>query len=348
MHIVVVGGGSAGHVLPARPIIQHYLDQGAQVSFIGTGSGLEADLVQDLGISFYPITAGKLRRYLSWANVVDVFKVLLGIVQALALVLRLRPTVVFSKGGFVSLPVVFAAWCCRVPVVAHESDLSPGLANRLVKPFVRTFCVSFAATHIGGVRVVHTGTPIRTEILQGDAIKGREHLKIDEVKPLMVVTGGSLGADRLNGVVFDAMENLCEHYYVLHVVGHGKATPHHFDNYTQLEYVDQGWGDILAAADVVVSRAGANALFEFFALRKKCILVPLSMAASRGDQIENANYAERAGLAVVIREEAFDPTTLTQGLEQLRSRAADYTEALGGFTLPDATATIVAEIDKLA
>ena len=348
MRLLVVGGGSAGHVLPARPIMQHYLGQGDEVIFVGTRSGLEEGLVDDLQVAFHGISAGKLRRYLSWQNLVDVMRVVLGIFESLFLLARLRPKVIFSKGGFVSFPVVLAAWLWRVPVVAHESDYSPGLANRLVRPFVDTFCVSFEETRVTGHRrVVHSGTPIRNEILQGDAEAGRKLLGLDEDKLLLVVTGGSLGADALNRVVRASLDVLLEEYYVVHVVGKGKHIALDKPGYLQFEYVGDGWGDILAAADRVVSRAGANALFELFALRKLCLLVPLSQVASRGDQLENAVFAAQAGLAVVVEEDALDASSLVESLASLVSKESEIRARLQAFVLPDATATIVREIDAL-
>jgi UDP-N-acetylglucosamine--N-acetylmuramyl-(pentapeptide) pyrophosphoryl-undecaprenol N-acetylglucosamine transferase len=348
MRVLVVGGGSAGHVLPARPVMQHYLDQGDEVIFVGTRSGLEESLVEDLQVSFHGISAGKLRRYLSWQNLIDTMRVALGVVESIILLARVRPNVVFSKGGFVSFPVVLAAWLWRVPVVAHESDFSPGLANRLVRPFVKTFCVSFKETEVAGhSRVVHSGTPIRSEILKGDAEAGRKLLGVDEAKPLLVITGGSLGADALNTIVRASLDVLLEEYYVVHVVGKGKSTSLDKLGYLQFEYVGEGWGDILAAADRVISRAGANALFELFALRKLCLLVPLSQVASRGDQLENAVFAAQEGLAVVIEEDALDAESLAESLEVLVNKESEIRARLQAFVLPDAAATIVSEIDAL-
>lgn len=349
MHLLVVGGGSAGHVLPAVPVMQHFLAQGAKVSFVGTRTGLEQRLVADLAVDFHAITAGKLRRYFSLENLIDLFRVIGGVLQALLLLGRLRPDVVFSKGGFVSFPVVFAAWVWRVPVVAHESDLSPGLANRLVRPFVNTFCVSFIDTRISGnVRQVHSGTPLRAEIMQGDAQRGRAALGVSADQPLLVVTGGSLGADHLNTVVREALPGLLATYQVVHVVGAGKQLHLNQPGYIELEYVDRGWGDILAAADIVISRAGANALFELIALRKLCLLVPLSDAVSRGDQLENAAYAEAQGLAMVAEQEQLTPASLCQALADLEAQRVAVQGRLARFPLPPAAEVISAEIETLA
>ena len=346
--LLVVGGGTAGHVIPALPVIEHCLAAGWQATFVGTHSGLEEGLVKHLPIEFRAIQSGKLRRYWSWQNVTDVLRVLVAILQALGLMLRNRPDVVFSKGGFVSFPVVFAAWLLRIPVVAHESDLSPGLANRLCAPFIRTLCVSFAAT-VAAVanpkRVVHTGTPVRQELLQGDAARGREALGLTEDgPPLLVITGGSLGAENLNRVVLDAAPELAQDFRVFHVCGAGKTSDVSIPGYEQVEYVGAGWGDILAAADVVVSRAGANALFELLALRKLNLLVPLTAQVSRGDQLENAEFARAAGLSLVVQEADLTVQSLQQALAELRSQAPTMRTALEGFETPDAARAIADEL----
>ena len=350
-HVLVVGGGSAGHVIPALPVIELLQQQGLTVSFVGTKSGLEEQLTIASGVDFYAISAGKLRRYWSWQNVTDVFRILLGIIQALLLVMRLKPDVVFSKGGFVSFPVALAAWLCRVPVVAHESDLTPGLANRLVLPFVKTLCLSFAQTaavssaQLGRAHVVVTGTPLRHEITSGDASRGRALLGLTPAdKPLLVVTGGSLGADALNAAVRAALPELTQHYVVLHVCGPGKRQAQEMAGYVQREYIDQGWGDLLAAADVVLSRAGANALFELLSLSKLNILVPLSAAASRGDQIDNARVAADSGYSVVLSEADLTPETLLAALMDLEENHDQYAAALARFEHPQAAPAIVREI----
>ena len=346
---MVVGGGTAGHVLPALPVIEAMQRQGVEVSFIGTHSGLEQNLLDGSDVTFYAISAGKLRRYVSWDNFFDLFRIVWGVVQAYFLIGKIRPAVVFSKGGFVSFPVAFAAWLRRVPVVAHESDITPGLANRLLLPFIRSLCVSFPETNIRhtNVKVIHTGTPVRQDIVQGQAERGLQLLGLDKAKPLLIVTGGSLGAQALNAAVRRALPQLLERFYVLHVCGSGKQESITQPCYLQREYVTHGWGDMLAAAEVVVSRAGANALFEWLTIRKRNLLVPLPGNTSRGDQIENAAYAQAAGYSVVIRQEALDTAALLEGLETLMNEAARFDVALQRFEVPDATAAIVNELNRV-
>ena len=348
--IVIVGGGSAGHVLPALPVADELIKKQWQVHFVGTHSGLEEKLLGDRAITFHSVSAGKLRRYFSWQNFSDVIRIFLGIVQAMFLLRRIRPHVIFSKGGFVSFPVVFAGWLLRIPVVAHESDLTPGLANRLVMPFVSTLCSSFADTRFAGFkgRVVNTGTPVREDLLNGDAAAGRLFLGVENGLPILLVTGGSLGAEALNAIVRASLPELCASYFVVHVCGPGKAKNLRQPGYLELEYVDAGWGDMLAAADIVVSRAGANALFEFWALKKLTLLVPLSGAASRGDQLANAAYAKAQGLSEVVAEEDLGTEQLLIALKTLRDNAPQYQQTLGGVTALKASDSLVAELEAVA
>ena len=348
MHVLVVGGGSAGHVLPAVPVIQACLARGDEVTFVGTRTGLEEDLVKDLPITFYGISAGKLRRYFSWQNFTDVLRIGRGVIQSLALLRRVKPQVVFSKGGFVSFPVVVAAWLLRVPVVAHESDLTPGLANRLITPFAARLCTSFPVQMDASAKVVHTGTPLRDEILNGDVERGRSFLGVSAEQPILLVTGGSLGAERLNEAVHAALEKLTVSFFVVHICGPGKTIAHADQNYLQLEYVREGWGDIIAAADLVVSRAGANALFEWLALAKVHLLVPLSAAVSRGDQVENAQFAAKQGLSEVLAEEALTPEGLFNAVHALYTERESYRSRMQELALPDATTAIIEQLDAVA
>lgn len=347
--IAVVGGGSAGHVVPALPVIDELLNRQWQIHFIGTRSGLEERLLDGRQITFHGIAAGKLRRYLDWQNVTDIARILLAVVESLLLLRRIQPKVLFSKGGFVSLPPVFAAWLLRIPVVAHESDLTPGLANRLAAPFVKTFCTSFADTGLGHFRgrVKHTGTPIRPELVAGDGAKGRNTFALGN-KEILLVTGGSLGADKLNQVVREALPELLQQYTVVHICGPGKVSGKAQPGYMEFEYVVDGWADLLDAADVVLSRAGANALFELLTLGKLNLLVPLSAAASRGDQIANAAYAEQQGYSQVLQESDLSSQSLCQALQSLRDDQQSYESKLAQFQKLPTIGLLVDEIESLA
>ncbi len=348
--LVVTGGGTAGHVVPALPVMQAFIDRGARVDFIGSGSEFERTLIADLEATYHGIAAGKLRRYFSLENLLDAFKVLFGMLQALLLIGRLRPSVVFSKGGFVSFPVAFAAWCWRVPVVAHESDLTPGLANRLAMPFVKSLCTNFPATkpqRFAG-ELVYTGTPVRPELMAGDAAAGRQLIGASAEQPVIVVTGGSLGADRINATVREGAAALCERAMVVHVCGPGKVVPLDQPGYHPFEYVRAEWGDLLAAATIVVSRAGANTLYELLCLRKPNLLIPLSRKASRGDQIENAAWAEAEGFSHVLPEEALTPASLIAAVDEILAETGSESGKIAAFQPPDSVGLIVAAIERAA
>ena len=346
---VVTGGGSAGHVVPALPVIEALLADGWEVSYIGSPTGLEERLVAPLGIAYDSVRSGKLRRYFSLANAVDALRVPWGVLQALRILWRRKPDVVFSKGGFVAFPTVVAAWLLRIPVVAHESDLSPGLANRLSLPFLKTLCVTFSATQANRAQVVWTGTPVRQALTQGDRGKGFAAAGFSGTRPVIVIVGGSLGATRLNAVADAARPQLTATFDVLHVRGAGNLDPGaDAAGYAQREFVADGWGDILAAAAVVVSRAGANALFELLCLGKPNLLVPLPATASRGDQIENAAYAERLGYSVVIQDAELNAAGLVAAVSTLYRDRAVWRRALARFQPPDSVPLITAQLDAAA
>ena len=342
-HLLCTGGGTAGHVLPTLPVIERVLAQGGQVSYIGSRSGLEKRLLQGVDLSYFGISSGKLRRYFSWSNVTDLFRIVAGVFQALLLLRQLRPDVVFSKGGFVSFPVVLAAWLLRIPTVAHESDISPGLANRMAMPFLHTLCLNFDATRAGSFRghPLLTGTPLRADLLAGDRERGRRLLGVATGRPVLLVTGGSLGADAINETLRAALPKLLERFEVVHVCGPGKAVAVQREGYHQYEYVTQEWGDLLAAADLVVSRAGANTLYELLALGKPSLLIPLSLRVSRGDQIENAAYAQAQGFGSVLAEDDLNPENLLDAVSSAWRELPFTRERLANFRPLDAATLIV-------
>ncbi len=334
---VFVGGGTAGHVLPALPVIRSLQESGVDVVYIGSVGGQEQHYLQSArDVRFFGIASGKLRRYWSWRNLTDIFGVLRGIWQSLRLLGRLRPGVIFSKGGSLSFPVVLAGWLRGIPIVAHESDLSPGLANRLAMPFLHTLCTGFPMQRPRRLRgaFVHTGLPVRPELLAGSRASGRALLCAPAGRPVVLVTGGSLGADALNRVVAAAAPKLVATCCLAHVCGPGKCPGLELPGYHQFEYVESHWGDLLAAADLVVSRAGANTLFELLTLGKPNLLIPLPAKASRGDQLENAAYAQRAGFSQVIQQEELDAGTLTSAVNTMLAEREAWLGRLARFEAP--------------
>ena len=319
MRVVFTGGGTAGHVNPNLAVIEVLRAQAIEVSYVGSYDGVERAMVEAQGIDYFAVRSGKLRRYFSWKNFTDPLNLLWGIGQSYWILRRLRPNVLFSKGGFVALPVVIAAWLNRIPVIAHESDLTPGLANRLSLPFVNVLCMTFDKGAIGGSKIKLTGTPIRRQLLQGVAERGLAYCGFDASLPCLLVMGGSQGARCLNDCVRMALPELTQHYQVIHLCGRGHVdvTLNATSHYRQFEYVDAELADLLAASHLVLSRAGANAVCEILACAKPHVLVPLSRRFSRGDQIENARYFEQKGVSVVLDEEALTPSRLLAALHQV-------------------------------
>ena len=349
--VLFTGGGSAGHVVPCLPLMEALRARAVAVFFVGSRSGLEERLVAPLDVRFFGIDTGKLRRYWSIENLLDVARIARGLVQAWRVLRRVHPDVVFSKGGFVSFPTVVAAWLQRIPVVAHESDLTPGLANRLALPFVTVVATTFAETRISrrSVQQVHTGTPVRRELRDGSAARGRAFVGAGDVRPVLLAVGGSLGAEALNRAVRDALPRLRERFHMVHVCGPGRLEPRldGVAHYTQLEYVSAEWGDVLACADVVVSRAGANTLYELVTLGKPNVLVPLSLRASRGDQLDNARYAERRGWSRVLDEDTLTPERLQAVVEETLTHRERHEKAMAEAGLADATPALLAEIERV-
>lgn len=349
--LVFTGGGTAGHVLPVEPLIRRFDELGWDVHFIGSKSGLEARLLEGAPASCHEITCGKLRRYFSLENFVDALRVPVGVLQAWWLLRRVRPRLVFSKGGYVSFPVVVAAWLRRIPVIVHESDHSAGLANRMALPFARLVCTNFedTLTHTG--KQVHwTGMPLRGALLEGDAEAGRTLCRAPEGKPVVVVVGGSLGSAKLNQAVRDALFELTPVAHLVHVCGEGQVD-HALDGiegYQQFPYLSEPWGDVLAAADLVVGRAGATILSELLALGIPSLLIPLGKSASRGEQIDNARYAERQGFARVLDEDHLSGTELAQAVTEMLGDLGAWKSRLSSYRAPNASEKIEALIRQVA
>ncbi|MBN2036634.1 MAG: undecaprenyldiphospho-muramoylpentapeptide beta-N-acetylglucosaminyltransferase [Chitinispirillaceae bacterium] len=314
--ILLTGGGTAGHVTPNLALLPSLQKRGFVVSYIGSAAGIERELIGREGIPFYSIPAGKLRRYADLRNVTDIARIKLGFLQSLLLVRRIKPSVLFSKGGFVSCPVVWACWFLRVPVIIHESDISPGLANRLSLPFAKKICYSFpeTAAHLPRGKAVHTGIPFREALLKGDSAKGRAWCGFTNARPVIMVIGGSLGSQAVNACARESLDKLLEEFNVCHICGKGNLADEHRPGYAQFEYVNEELAHLFATADVVISRAGATALFEIAALRKPSLLVPLPRSASRGDQILNAQSFEKQGFSRVLLQENMTPEALVKNV----------------------------------
>lgn len=345
--IILTGGGSAGHVTPNLALLPQLLAEGIEVHYIGTADGIERTILSERkDVTYHIISSGKLRRYFSWKNFTDPFRVMRGLFQARRVMREVKPAAVFSKGGFVSVPVVIAAHGKHIPVVTHESDYTPGLANKINAKFADKICVTFEDTlaHVGA-KGVHTGTPIRPELYQEDKERGLAFLGFDDKKPVLLIMGGSLGASVVNDAVRAALPKLLISYDIVHLCGKGKVEERlNQPGYRQFEYVNEELPDVLAATDVVVSRAGANAVFEFLALSKPALLIPLPRSASRGDQILNAGYFARKGFAMVLEQESLTPETLLDAVNDLYDRRLSFIATMSAEPLADGTDEVLAVI----
>lgn len=323
---VMAGGGTGGHIFPALAVADALLEgDGESVAWIGSRSRSDRRLVEGRGIPYFAIPAGKLRRYFSLRNALDVFNIAGGVLASLAILLRLRPEVLFSKGGFVSVPPALAAWLLRIPVVSHECDLTPGLATRINALLSRAVLVSFPETvpclGRASARAVVTGNPVRSSIVRGDRIQGRRMLGVPDGRPVLLVTGGSLGAQALNAAVASCRDGLTERCFVVHQRGRHPG-PERAPGYFSAPFFSAEYPDLLAAADLVVCRAGANNLSELAALGKPALLVPLPLGSSRGDQIANAAHHAQAGAAEILPQSRLDGRSLLAAVDGLLSDPA--------------------------
>ncbi len=349
--IVLTGGGTLGHVTPHLALIPHLQEAGYEIHYIGSENGMEAPRMRAVpGMTYHAVKSGKLRRYHSWQNFTDPFRVLAGAFQSARLMGQIRPDVVFSKGGFVAVPVVFGAWLHRIPVLCHESDLTPGLANKLCKPFARRFATTFPeCAEALGPKAEMTGTPLRPDLFRGIREKGLKLFGFSGEKPVLLMMGGSSGAQRVNAALREAIPALTKHFDIAHLCGKGNldksldGTP----GYAQIEFLDADLPDALACADLVLSRAGANALCEFQALGRPMLLIPYPKDASRGDQILNARSLEKRGLCHVLLQENMTAETLTEALESTWEDRDRLTEALRSAPPADGTRRVLELIEEI-
>jgi UDP-N-acetylglucosamine--N-acetylmuramyl-(pentapeptide) pyrophosphoryl-undecaprenol N-acetylglucosamine transferase len=330
--IVLTGGGSSGHVTPNIVIIPKLQQFGYSVHYIGSKNGMERGLIEKENIPYHGINAGKLRRYIDLKNITDIFRVMDGFRQSLSILRKLKPDIVFSKGGFVSCPVVWASWVLRIPIVIHESDMTPGLTNRLSMPFANKVCYTFPESkeHMPKDKGVLTGIPIREYLLQGDKNIGRNICGLSSIKPVLMVIGGSQGSENINKVIRSSLNVLLKDFQICHICGKGNINTAYegVKEYKQFEYINEEQPHIFALADLVISRAGATTLFEILALKKPNLLIPLSKNASRGDQILNATSFEKQRFSCVLMEEKLTEETLVNGIKELYQQKEKYIGAM--------------------
>lgn len=350
--IVLTGGGTAGHVTPNIALLPRLKELGYDIHYIGSYNGIEKKLIEDCGIPYYGISSGKLRRYFDIKNFSDPFKVLKGYGQARRLLKKLKPDVVFSKGGFVSVPVLFAAKHRRIPAIIHESDITPGLANKLAIPNAYKVCCNFPETlkYLPEDKAVLTGSPIRSQLLSGNRQQAIDYCHLTGTKPVILVIGGSTGSQFINEIVRNILPELLKTYEVIHLCGKGNLDKslHGTSGYAQFEYANQELSDMFALADMVISRAGANAICELLALHKPNILIPLSANASRGDQILNARSFKQQGFSMVIEEEQLSNTVLLDAVQNLYKNRSQYISAMTASKQLNSIETVIQLIEEAA
>ncbi|MBQ8559798.1 MAG: undecaprenyldiphospho-muramoylpentapeptide beta-N-acetylglucosaminyltransferase [Tyzzerella sp.] len=350
--IILTGGGTAGHVTPNIALLPRLKELGYDIHYIGSYTGIEKELIEQFGIPYHGISSGKLRRYFSVQNFTDPFRVLKGFGEANKLIKSLKPDVIFSKGGFVSVPVVMAGKKCHVPTIIHESDMTPGLANKLSIPSATKVCCNFPETleHLPKEKAVLTGSPIRQELLSGSKEAALAFCGLTPDKPVILIVGGSLGSVAVNNAVRAILPELLKEFQVIHLCGKGKTDESlkNLKGYVQFEYIKQELKDLFALCDIVISRAGANAICELLALHKPNLLIPLSANASRGDQILNARSFERQGFSVVLEEEELNNQVLLDAIHKLYDKRDAYISAMKQSSQQDSINTIVGLIENAA
>lgn len=343
--IVLTGGGTAGHVTPNIALLPYLKESGFEISYIGSYDGIEKKLITDFDIPYYGIATGKFRRYLDIKNLTDPFRVMKGFSEARKYLKKIKPDIIFSKGGFVSVPVVRAAASLHIPCIIHESDMTPGLANKLCIPVAKKVCCNFPETlsMLPKDKAVLTGSPIRDELKKGDKLAALDMCKFTANKPIIMVIGGSLGAASINQAVRDALPKLLHDFQIVHICGKDKIDNMllHKEGYIQFEYVKSELKDLFAMADVVISRAGANSICELLALKKPNLLIPLSASSSRGDQILNAKSFESQGYSMVIDDDYLSADLLAEKITELYFTRQTYIDAMSRSNQLNSVKTIM-------
>ncbi|HET6871518.1 MAG TPA: undecaprenyldiphospho-muramoylpentapeptide beta-N-acetylglucosaminyltransferase [Sporolactobacillaceae bacterium] len=349
--IILTGGGSAGHVTVNLALIPKLLEEGWAIEYIGSKEGIEKQLIQHVdGVQYHAISTGKLRRYFDWKNFKDPFKVVKGIYQSYRILKKAKPKILFSKGGFVSVPVILAARLAKVPSIIHESDLTPGLANKIAMPFANQICVTFPETLalLKDKSAVHVGAIVRQSLFHGDREEGLRFCGFHPNQPILLIMGGSLGAKKINEAVRRNLDFLLQHFQIVHLCGKGNVdTAITREGYKQFEYVGEELPHLLKMATIIISRAGSNALFEFLSLQKPMLLIPLPKSSSRGDQIDNAQSFKKAGFADVLYEETIEQEFVERVMRLYKERF-DYIDRMKTESLRNGIDQVLAMIDEAA
>ncbi|PFR52198.1 undecaprenyldiphospho-muramoylpentapeptide beta-N-acetylglucosaminyltransferase [Bacillus cereus] len=330
--ILFTGGGTAGHVMINIVLIPKFMEKGWGVEYIGSQNGIEKLLVQN--VKYNIVSTGKLRRYWDLENFKDPFKIIKGCIQSYKLMKRIKPDVIFSAGGFVSVPVVIGAWMNKVPVIIREPDSTLGLANKIALPFTTKLCTTFPQTgeNVSNEKKVYVGPIVREEIERGNVLRGRSYCKFKQDKPVLLIMGGSQGAQWINNMVRKSLEILLLNFNIVHMCGKGKVDSSiGMEGYMQFEYIGEELPHILNMASVVISRAGSTAISELLFLKKPMLLIPLTNSSSRGDQVLNAEYFSRQGYAEVILQDRVSTNTFIHAVNKLYTNKERYIQNMNGY-----------------
>jgi len=326
-NMVFTGGGTGGHVFPGIAIAEKLLTEKEKykIVWIGSNSGMEKEIVERYNIPFYSIPAGKLRRYFSIYNFIDLFKISAGIIYSLILLKKLKTNLIFSKGGFVTVPPVFAAKILGIEVISHESDLDPGLATKINSRFSKKMLFAYKETKenwnktIPRQELIVSGNPVRKDIFEGSIDRGRALYNIPESKKIILILGGSQGARQINTLIEDILDELTKTYFVIHQMGKLDYKESRRENYITASLFNKDFPHILAASNLVISRAGAGTLWESGVLGKPSILIPLGSGTSRGDQVRNAGFFENHGAAIVLKGRNLNSNEVLDKINELFS-----------------------------
>ena len=342
--IILTGGGTAGHCTPNFALLDNLYKYFDKIYYIGSIGGIEERLVKEKSLPYYPIPCAKLVRSNITKNLNLPFKFINSISQAKSILKELKPDVVFSKGGYVGLPVTISASQLKIPVVVHESDLTLGLANKIASKFSKHVLTSFEETASTVKNGIYVGSPIRKELFSVDKETALSHFDFKSDKPVLLVTGGSLGATAINKGVVEVLPTLLKDFYVLHVVGKGNLTNFTHKDYRQIEFADMKY--CYNACDYAISRAGANTAFELLALKKPTLFIPLPKGNSRGDQVDNAKYFQNKGLAQVLLQENLNQSTLITAIYNLVKSKELLIDNMRNYKRVDASEKIVEILNK--
>ncbi|WP_105618515.1 undecaprenyldiphospho-muramoylpentapeptide beta-N-acetylglucosaminyltransferase [Vallitalea okinawensis] len=347
--IILTGGGTAGHVTPNIALLPYLKKRGYDIHYIGTYEGIERKLIEEQGITYHGISSGKLRRYFDVKNFTDPFKVLKGLGQSIKLVSQIKPDVIFSKGGFVTVPVIMAGKMKGIPTIIHESDMTPGLANKIAIPFSNKVCTTFPETmkHLPSDKAVLTGTPIREEIFKGSKEKGANITGFNTNKPVLMLVGGSLGSVKLNTLLRANLDELLKTFQIIHLCGKGNVESSiQKEGYIQYDYVKDELTHLFALSDLIISRAGANSISEIIALKKPNILIPLSANASRGDQILNARSFNKQGFSYVLDEDTATKDDFLKAIDTVFKNRNQYVAAMKKSNTSNGIQNVLDVIEK--